>query len=123
MVIDMKNILIVDDKKRIRDIFKLVLTLEGFNIFQAEDAIIGNDILKKEQINLVLLDLKMQNCGGEIFYEIARSFHKNIKIIISSVYSIDDQKRIIKDADDYYDKSQGVEILLSKVKNVFKREL
>ncbi len=123
MVIDMKNILIVDDKKRIRDIFKLVLILEGFNVFQAEDAIIANDILKKEHINLVLLDLIMPNCGGDIFYEIVRSFHKNTKIIISSVYAIDDQKRIIKDADDYYDKSQGVEILLSKIKDVFKREL
>jgi hypothetical protein len=42
-----------------------------------------------------------------------RTFHKNIKIIVSSVYPIDEQRERIKNADGYFDKSDGKDVLLS----------
>lgn len=35
---------------------------------------------------------------------------------MASVYPVDKQKSIITDATDYYDKSQGAEVLLTKIK-------
>ena len=45
-------------------------------------------------------------------------FHKSIKVIVTSVYPVEEQRKIMKDAADYYDKAQGVDILLEKIKKV-----
>ena len=41
-----------------------------------------------------------------------------IKVIVTSAYPLDDQKRLIVKADDYFDKSHGTELLLAKIKNL-----
>jgi len=39
-------------------------------------------------------------------------------LIISSVYSIDEQKHFVPNANDYFDEVQGVDVLIEKVKKV-----
>lgn len=53
-------------------------------------------------------------------YEIIRLFQKKSKIIVTSVYSLEEQKQIIEGASDYYDKSQGIDILLARIKEALK---
>lgn len=119
----MKNILIIDDEKRIQDIYTVILTKEGFNVIQALSAVEANEILKRVEIDLVLLDIKMPRVegvgiDGTIMYGVMKLFHKNVKVIVSSVYPIYEQRRLIPDAEDYHDKGQGAEILLKKINNV-----
>lgn len=64
----------------------------------------------------MLLDIKMPEVNGTILYDIISVFHKGIKVIVSSVYPLDDQKSLIKGAVDYYDKSEGIKVLKEKVK-------
>ncbi len=40
------------------------------------------------------------------------------KIIVSSVFPKDDQQSLIKEADDYFDKAEGVEFLIEKVERL-----
>lgn len=122
----MKNILVVDDEKRIQDIYAVILTKEGFDVTRALSAAEANETLKREKIDLVLLDIKMprvDNAGvdGATMYGVIKLFHKDIKVIVSSVYPIYEQKRLIPDAEGYHDKGQGTEILLEKINNVLKK--
>ncbi|MFH0840081.1 MAG: response regulator [Candidatus Omnitrophota bacterium] len=121
----MKNILVIDDEKRIQDIYTAILTKEGFNVTRALSAVEANEVLKREEIDLVLLDIKMPRVDGAgvdgtIMYGVMQLFHKNTKVIVSSVYPIYEQKRLIPDAEDYHDKGQGTEILLEKINNVLR---
>ena len=114
----MEKILVVDDKKRIRNIYRKLLTAEGFSVIEASNADQANEIVKRERIDLMLLDIKLPEVKGDVLFEITQCFHKQIKIIVASVYPLDEQKCIIEGASDYYDKSQGVEILLRKIKDI-----
>ncbi|MFA6218023.1 MAG: response regulator [Candidatus Omnitrophota bacterium] len=114
----MKKILVVDDEKNIRDMYASLLVSEGFKVIEASNASDTNEILKKENIDLVLLDIKMPDVDGQTLSEVIQLFHKKTKIIVSSVYHPEEQKRMISWAHDYYDKSQGIEVLLKKIKGV-----
>jgi len=116
----MKKILVVDDEERIREIYTKLLTDEGFSVMAAPNVWDANEILKKDQIDLVLLDIKMPQADGSVLYDAMQLFHRESRVIVTSVYALDEQKRIIKEAADYFDKSQGLEILLTKVKNILK---
>ena len=115
----MKKILIIDDEEKIRTAYRTVLTKEGFEILEARDAAQGiSEMFKNEDIDLVLLDIKMPEMSGSRVKSIIEDYDLSFKIIVSSVYSIDEQKHFIPDADDYFDKVQGVDVLISKVKSV-----
>jgi len=55
------NILIVDDEKNIREGLGIALKKDGHNIYLASDGIDALKILKNEEIDLVITDLKMPN--------------------------------------------------------------
>lgn len=114
----MERILVVDDEEKIRRVYLSLLETEGYEVFEAPNAIDANEILKREHIDLILLDIKMPEVDGSILYYVMQLFHKGVKVIVTSVYPIDEQKNIIKDANGYYDKSQGTQVLLKKIKKV-----
>ena len=119
----MKTILVVDDEARMRKIYSEFLTAEGFRVLEASHVVEADEILIKEPIDLVLLDLRMREINGNILYDVMQLFHKKTRVIVSSVYHLDKQKKIITEAADYYDKSQGIDVLLKKIREVFKDEV
>ncbi len=58
---------------------------------------------------------------GADLIELIRSFHHNIKVIVSSVYPIDEQKERVRDADAYFDKSVGIDVLMEIVSSLLDR--
>jgi hypothetical protein len=57
----------------------------------------------------------MMAVDGTVLYEIAQVFCGKSKIIVTSVYPLEDQKKLIPGAADYYDKSDSLQILIRKV--------
>lgn len=114
----MKRILIVEDEERMRKLLISLLEAEGYRILEAENANQANELLKKEPIDLVLLDIKMAGADGGDLYEVIQLFHQKSKIIVTSVYPIETQKAIISEAHDYYDKSQSINLLLTKIERL-----
>ncbi len=114
----MRSILIVDDQSRIRATYRQILTKDGYYVLEASNADEANEILKNETIDLMLLDIKMPRVSGRILYEIKRMFHQETKVVVCSVYPLEDQKQIIRGADDYFDKSEGLVVLRQKVLNL-----
>ncbi len=110
-----KKILVVDDEIRIRQIYIRMFVEVGLIVRWAADARSTIDILIREDIDLVLLDIKMPVIDGRTAFEIIHEYDPTIKVVIASVYPLDRQKQLVPHAHDYYDKSQGPLILLEKV--------
>ena len=115
----MESVLIVEDERKIREIYNKLLTEEGYEVIETSNAIDAYDILGKREVDLMILDIKLPNINGDLLHEVLRFFHKKSKILVSSVYSLETQMQLIPDAADYYDKSQGIDALLVKIKKVF----
>ena len=96
------NILIVDDEQEIADLVEIYLVSDGYSVFKANDAQEGLDILEREDIHLVLLDIMMPGMNGlEMCKKIRET--NNIPIIMISAKSTDLDKilGLGTGADDY----------------------
>lgn len=113
-----KRILVIDDEPKIRYTFSLIFLKEGFHVLSASNAMDANEILLKEKVDIVLLDLNMAEVNGAVLFDVINAFHRNVKVVISSVYPIDEQKERVKLADAYFDKSQGKEVLLGIISSL-----
>ncbi|MGE0267043.1 MAG: response regulator [Candidatus Omnitrophota bacterium] len=115
----MKKILIIDDETKIRSTYREVLTKEGFEVFEAKSASQATfKLISTQHIDLVLLDLNMPEINGVVMRDVINEYDPDFKIIVASVYPIDEQRQAIPRADDYFDKVQGVDVLLEKVRKV-----
>lgn len=76
------NILIVDDEKGIRDGLRLFLKREGHLTFTAADGQEALKILEKNDIDLVISDLKMPHISGEELLTFIKKEYPSIKVII-----------------------------------------
>lgn len=131
----MKNgILIVDDEQIIRNFLKKLLILDDYEVLLAENGMESLEILKKEyeNINVVILDLKMPGLDGmEVLKEIKKMYH-NIEVIITTGHG--DVKTAVQTlrngAFDYINKPIDYDELsltiiraLERLENIRKREL
>lgn len=79
---DALRILVADDERPIRDGCERVLTGRGFKVLGAENGQAAIDILEKEDISILLLDLKMPVMGGEEVLEYTGTKYPDIPVII-----------------------------------------
>ncbi|MBF0504398.1 MAG: response regulator [Candidatus Omnitrophica bacterium] len=115
-----KKILIIDDEPRIRSIYVRLLVESGLKACWASNAQEATNILIREKIDLVLLDINMPGIDGMTMFDIIQEYDPSLKVIVASVYQLFLQKRMIDRAYDYYDKSQGASLLLEKIFNALK---
>ena len=116
------NILVVDDEKEIADLVEIYLVSDGYRVFKAENAKEGLDILDRENIHLVLLDIMMPGLDG---LEMCRKIREtnNIPIIMLSARSTDLDKilGLGTGADDYVVKPFNPLELTARVKSQLRR--
>lgn len=96
------SILIVDDEQEIADLVEIYLVSDGYKVFKANSAQEGLEILEREDIHLVLLDIMMPGMTGlEMCKKIRET--NNIPIIMISAKSTDLDKilGLGTGADDY----------------------
>ena len=90
-VMIMYNILVCDDDKEIVEAIEIYLSQEGYNILKAYDGIEAIDILEKEEVNLLVLDVMMPRMDG-IRATLKIREKNSIPIIILSAKSEDADK-------------------------------
>lgn len=99
------TVLVADDEEEIRSLLRLYLEKDGYRVLEAADGIAARALLKKEEIDLVLLDLMMPGLNG---YQVLRKLREesNIPVMILSAKSADEDKILGLDlgADDYLGK-------------------
>ena len=114
----MKRILIIDDERRIGQSYMVLLSEEGFEVKHASSAQEATNLLIRERFDLVLLDINMPEVDGKAMYEVIREYDRSLKVIVSSVYPVEEQVQSILGASAYHNKSQGVDILVAKIKEL-----
>ena len=118
----MYNILVCDDEREIVDAIEIYLTQEGFHVLKAYDGLQALDMLQKNEVHLLILDLMMPNLDG--IHAIRRIREKSgIPIIILSARSQDTDKVLGLNlgADDYVTKPFNPLELLARVKSQIRR--
>lgn len=118
----MFNVLVVDDEREIRDAIDIYLRGEGMKIFKAGDGIEALEILEREKIHLIILDIMMPNMDGiQTCLKIRET--KNMPIIMLSAKGEDSDKihGLNVGADDYIAKPFNNLELVARVKSQLRR--
>lgn len=116
------NILVCDDDKEIVNAIEVYLRNEGYNIFKAYNGLEALDVLDKNEIHMVLMDIMMPKLDGMRATMKIRE-EKNIPIIMLSAKSEDYDKitGLNVGADDYITKPFNPLELIARVKSQLRR--
>lgn len=117
-----QNILVVDDDVDIVDTIRIQLEKEGYKVFVAYDGQQAIEMLNKEAIHLMLIDVMMPRMDG--FSAILKIREgKNLPIIVMSAKTEDSDKilGLSIGADDYVTKPFNSKELLARVKSQLRR--
>lgn len=116
------NILVCDDDKEIVRAIGIYLKNEGYRVLEAYDGIEALDILRKEEIHLIIMDIMMPRMDGMQATVWIRE-EKNIPIIMLSAKSEDYDKigGLGAGADDYVTKPFNPMELIARVKSQLRR--
>ena len=118
----MYNILVCDDDREIVDAIKIYLTQEGYHVLKAYDGMQAIQMLEREEIQLLIIDVMMPKLDG-IRATLKIREKSSIPIIILSAKSEDVDKILGLNigADDYVTKPFGMMELVSRIKAVLRR--
>ena len=116
------TILIADDEPEIRTLLRLYLENENYQIIEAENGKQALELLKKEHVDLCLLDIMMPEMDG---YHVLQELRKtsNIPVMILSAKDADSEKILGLNlgADDYLAKPFNLSELNARLKSVLRR--
>jgi len=115
----MAVILIIDDEPGIRSALSSILEDEKYKVFTAEDALIGMEILNRENISLIFLDVLLPKCGGiEALERIKKEWPLTEIVMISGHANIDMAVRAVKlGAFDFLEKPLSLDKVLTVCRN------
>ena len=116
------KILVVDDDREILNSTGIFLKAEGYEVLKAENGRSALDILEKEEISLMLLDIMMPDMDG-ISTLLKLRETMNIPVILISAKSEDGDKilGLSAGADDYVTKPFNPLELIARVKSQLRR--
>ena len=118
----MAKVLVCDDDKEIVEAIDIYLTQEGYEVFKAYDGQEALEVLKKESVDLLVIDVMMPRLDG-IRATLKIREENNIPIIILSAKSEDADKILGLNvgADDYVTKPFNPLELVARVKSQLRR--
>ena len=116
------NVLVVDDDKAIVEAIEIYLRGEGYNIFKAYDGGEALEVIKEEEIHLIIMDIMMPKMDGTRATLKIRE-EKEIPIIMLSAKSEDTDKILGLNigADDYVTKPFNPLELIARVNSQIRR--
>lgn len=119
----MVNVLVVDDDKNTRLLFKAVLESEKYNVFTAENGANALDVMGRETIDLVVLDVMMPQMDGYEFTKTLRENDNTLPILMVSAKQMSQDKRqaFLVGTDDYMTKPVDEVEFLLRIKALLKR--
>ena len=119
----MINILVADDDKNTRLLMKAILEAEHYHVFTAEDGRQALEMLDREHIDLVVLDIMMPNMDGYDFTATLRESNNTLPILMVSAKQLPEDKHrgFLVGTDDYITKPIDEEEMLLRIKALLRR--
>lgn len=120
----MIDILIVEDNKELSGMLVDFLRAEGYVVSAAEDGNKALDLYEMYGARLLILDIMLPGLDGMYILNKVREKSNTPVIMVSAKVAKDDKlEAIISGADDYIEKPYDIDILIAKIKGIFKRRL
>lgn len=119
----MFRILVVDDDKHTRILMRSLLENDGYTVFTAENGEAALELMDREHIDLVVLDIMMPEMDGYEFTRILRESDNNLPILMVSAKQLpaDKKKGFLVGTDDYITKPVDDEEMLLRIKALLRR--
>ena len=117
-----ETLLLVDDEDIIIDVGKQILEKLGYTVLIAQ---CGQDAIdtyrtSKDTIALVILDMVMPNMNGDITFEELKKLDADVKVLLSSGYSIDEKAQEIlkRGCKGFIQKPFNLKVLSEKIRTI-----
>ena len=123
MNVSQKNVLIVDDEVGILDTMKMTFITDNYGVFTAETAEKALEILKRENLMVMFLDLKLPGMNG---IDLCRRIRKENQIaIIHAITGYSGLFNLLEcreaGFDDYFIKPFNLDVVLKAAKDAFEK--
>ena len=122
----MSKILIIEDEEAIRRVLVKILSEENslYKVFEAVDGLSGTELIKKEDFDLILCDIKMPKMDGVEVLQAAKKLKPEIPIVMISGHGdLDTAVNTMRlGAFDYISKPPDLNRLLNTVRNALDRK-
>jgi two-component system chemotaxis response regulator CheY len=95
-----KTILTVDDSRTMREMLMLALNDAGYHVLQAEDGIVGLQVLQGQAADVIITDINMPRLDGFGFIEHVRRdvTHRAVPILVLTTESDAEKKSRARNA-------------------------
>jgi two-component system KDP operon response regulator KdpE len=119
------KVLVVDDEPAIRRFLRTSLTAQGYQVTEAENGTTALDSLRRNTIDVLVLDLGLPDIDGFDIIERLRGqgFAVPIVVLSSRNDEIGKVKALDLGADDYVTKPFGIDELLARVRAALRHRL
>jgi len=119
------RILVIDDEPPIRKLLRMGLSSQGYHILEAPDGRAALELLGREKLDLVILDLGLPDMKGHELLRIIRERDENIPVVVLSSRGDEAGKVEAFDlgADDYVTKPFGMNELLARLRAALRHQL
>lgn len=118
----MTDILIVEDQKEIAELLRDFLLAEGYTVQIAESGEKALLLYETYGARLIVLDILLPGIDGFAVCQKIREDSNTPILIVSAKTEKDDKLNgLLLGADDYIEKPYDIDIMLAKIKGIFKR--
>ncbi|HMO57708.1 MAG TPA: response regulator transcription factor [Roseiflexaceae bacterium] len=119
---EQRKVLIIDDEPGLRDLVRINLEHEGFAVVNAENGVIGLEMIEHEHPDLVILDVMMPEMDGWETCRRLREFSSvPVLMLTARVQSQDIVAGLESGADDYLLKPFNMDELMARVRALLRR--
>lgn len=118
----MFNVLIIDDEEEIVELIEVYLKNEGYKVYKAYNGKDSLEIIEKETIHLIILDIMMPDIDGiKVCMNIRKNYNTPIIMVSAKGQDIDKIQGLSTGADDYIVKPFNPMELVARVKSQIRR--
>lgn len=119
----MTKLLVVDDDEHIRELVKVFLQNEGFDVLEAIDGVDALSKLETEKVDMVIMDIMMPNMDGWALCKEIRTYNSDLPILMLTAKgeTAHKVKGFNLGTDDYLVKPFEPVELIVRVKSILKR--
>lgn len=119
----MFNIMVVEDNDNVRKLMEAILLENGYNPVLAKDGLEALEILDRQHIDLIVLDIMMPNMDGyELTKTLRDSGYRLPILMVTAKETLEDKKKgFIIGADDYMVKPIDFEEMILRISALLRR--
>ncbi|QJA08750.1 response regulator transcription factor [Romboutsia sp. CE17] len=116
------SILVVEDDANIQELIVEFLRAENYNVDYASDGLEGIQLFKKNNYDLIILDIMMPNLDG---YSVCKMIRQTSKVPVIFLTALNQENDEVKgfdlECDDYITKPFSFNLLIKRVEAVLRR--